>query len=397
MEIVDYLSIARRRLAILVAVPLLAAAAAGALVLLAPTKWTATTTVSAPALVGGATGNQYTGSQAVSQFAAAFQATAQSPGVRQTVADSTGVNRNEIAANLVVAQVGASSSMTLTYTDTSKTYVAPVLTALTKQTLLTMFGSQVTLAERQVATAKDDVTAANAAIVAWEQKNGVVDPVQMYQARVDQVNSLLQQQATLKANGNTTAAAAIGASIASLRSTLTAFAPQLGEYQALTAARDAATASLTQSRQALLNARTQLNAADPAQVAFQGNLHRVNEGSALLTKVLPVTGAGVFVAVALVAILELLAGARAARAARRTDQLNAEESAAKADQTTDTTTDTTTDSATGTKADTTADTKAETKAEMKAETQPETKAETNAETPAATKKGKESDLVASRE
>lgn len=333
MEIVDYLRIARRRLAVLVAVPLLAAAATGALVLLAPTKWTATTTVMAPALVGGAAGNQYTGSQAVSQFTAAFQATALSPGVRQAVSDSTGVNRNEIAGNLVVAQVGASSGMTLTYTDTTNKYVAPVLTALTKQTLLTMFGSQVTLAESQVATAKDDVTAANAAIVAWEQKNGIVDPVQMYQARVDQVNSLLQQQATLRANGNTAAAAAIGASIASLRSTLTAFAPLLGQYQALTAARDAATVSLTQSRQALLNARTQLNAADPAKVAFQGNVYKVNEGSALLTKVLPVTGAAVFLAVALVAILELLAGARAGRDERRPQQGSVEGQAPPADTT----------------------------------------------------------------
>jgi hypothetical protein len=316
VEIVDYLRIARRRIAVLIAVPLLAAAAAGALVINAPTRWTATATVSAPALVGGATGNQYTGSQAVSQFAAAFQATAQSPGVRQTVADQTGVDRNEIGDNLVVSQVGASSTMTLSFTDTTDKYVKPVLTALTKQTLLTMFGSQVTLAETQVAAAKGNITKANAAIVAWEQKNGMVDPQQIYQARVDQVNSLLQQQSTLRANGNTISAAAVGASIASLRSSLTAFAPKLAEYQALTATRDAATASLTQSEQALLAASTQLNAADPAKVAFLGNVHKVSEGAAVLTKVLPVAGAGVFLAVALVAILELLAGARAARARR---------------------------------------------------------------------------------
>jgi hypothetical protein len=313
VEIVDYLRIARRRIAVLIAVPLLAAAAAGALVLNAPTQWTATATVWAPALVGGASGNQYTGSQAVSQFAAAFQATAQSPGVRQTVADQTGVDRNEIGDNLVVSQVGASSSMTLTFTDTKDTHVEPVLTALTKQTLLTMFGSQVTLAETQVATAKDDITKANAAIVAWEQKNSMVDPQQIYQVRVDQLNSLLQQQSTLRSNGNTISAAAVGASIASLRSSLATFAPKLAEYQALTATRDAATASLTQSEQALLAARTQLNAADPAKVAFLGNVHKVSEDSALLTKVLPVAGAGVFLAVALVVILELLSGARAAR------------------------------------------------------------------------------------
>jgi capsular polysaccharide biosynthesis protein len=316
VEIIDFLHVARRRIAVLVAVPLLAAAAAAALVLLAPVSYTATTTVWAPALVGGAAGNQYTGSQAVSQFASAFQATATSPAVRQTVSDRTGVDRNEIASNLTVAQVGASSSMTLTYTDTTDKYVAPVLSELTKETLRTMFGSQVSLAETQVTAAKADVQAANAAIAAWEQKANMVDPQQVYQARIDQINSLLQQQSTLRANGSTTAAAAVGASITSLRSTLSAFSTRLAEYTTLTAARDAATASLTSSQQGLLAARTQLSAADPSQVSFTGKVHEVSETPALLTKVLPVVGAGIFLAVVLVAMLELLARSRAVRSSR---------------------------------------------------------------------------------
>jgi capsular polysaccharide biosynthesis protein len=322
VEIVDFLHVARRRIAVLIVIPLLAAAAAAAMVLLAPPSYTATTTVWAPALVGGAAGNQYTGSQAVSQFASAFQATAMSPAVRQVVSDRTGVDRNEIASNLTVAQVGASSSMTLTYTDTTDKYVAPVLTELTKETLSTMFGSQVRLAEAQVAAATKDVSTANAAIATWEQKANMVDPKQVYQARIDQINSLLQQQSTLRANGSTTAAAAVGASIASLRATLTSFSAKLAEYTTLTAARDAAAASLTQSQQSLLSARTQLSAADPATVSFTGKVHRVSEAPILLSKVLPVVGAGVFLAVVLVAMLELLARSRAARTNRSTTGVN---------------------------------------------------------------------------
>jgi uncharacterized protein involved in exopolysaccharide biosynthesis len=329
VEIIDFLRLSRRRVLVLVGVPVLAAAAATAMVVTASDTFSATATVSAPALVGGAAGNQYTGSQAVNQFVAAFQATAQGPTVRQSVSDATHVPGSDIAKNLSVSQIGASSVMTLTYTSQNRTSVEPVLTALTRQTLQQMFGSQVTLAEGQISAAKEDLTTANAAIVEWEQKNGMVAPEQIYQARIDQINSLLQQQTALQANGKSAGAAAVGASIATARGELAKFAPKLAEYQILAATRDAATAGLTQAQQNLVTARSQSEAADPAKVAFISGEHPVGEGPSLLSTVLPITGAGVFVAVVLVAILELAAASRRSRAA-------ADESAAPSSETDDT-------------------------------------------------------------
>jgi hypothetical protein len=313
VEIIDFLSLSRRRVLVLVGVPLLAAASATAMVLTSNDTFSATATVSAPALVGGAAGNQYTGSQAVSQFVAAFQATAQGPAVRQAVSDSAHVAVSDVANNLTVSQVGASSTMTLTYTSQNRKAVEPVLAAVTRLTLQTMFGSQVALAETQISNAKDDLAKANAAIVAWEQHNGMVAPDQIYQARIDQINSLLQQQTTLRSNGNPVGAAAVGATIASTRAELVKFAPRLAQYQILVAGRDAATAGLTQAQQNLLSARSQSDAADPAKVAFISGEHLVSEAPTLLTTVLPITGAGVFVAVVLIAIMELGAASRSAR------------------------------------------------------------------------------------
>jgi hypothetical protein len=141
----------------------------------------------------------------------------------------------------------------------------------------------------------------------------MVAPDQIYQARIDQINSLLQQQTALQANGKPAGAAAVGASIATARAELATFAPRLAQYQILTAGRDAATAGLTQAQQNLLSARSQSDAADPSTVAFISGEHPVSEAPTLLTTVLPITGAGVFVAVVLIAIMELGAAARASR------------------------------------------------------------------------------------
>jgi uncharacterized protein involved in exopolysaccharide biosynthesis len=327
VEIVDYLRIARRRLWVLVGIPLAAAVITTLFVFLSPAQYTATATVSAPALVGGSPGNQFSDSQAVGQFASAFQSTAQGPAIRQSVSAATGVPLGKIQGGLTVAQVGASSTMQLVYQSTERKEIVPVLTAVTKQTLNTLFSSQVSLAEQQIADARSDLTKAGQAITAWEQTNKVVDPPTIYQAMVQNLNSLQSQQASLQANGKPSGSAAISAQIAAVKANMLKFAPLLSEYDVLAAARDSASASFTQAQNNLQTARSQLNAADPTKVAFISGEHSVNDGSAILTKVIPVTGAAIFAAVALIMILELLASGRLARSEEqaRADELARQE------------------------------------------------------------------------
>lgn len=310
MEIADYLRVARRRLWVLLGVPLLAAAVTAYLVMAAPTQYTATSTVSAPALIGGSTSNQYTGAQAVNQFVAQFQATANTPAVLDAVSAQTKVPRSDIVDGLSVTQVGASSVMQVTFTSPHKAVVRPVLESLSKQTLQTLFATQVQLTTGQLAAANDQLKTANGAIVSWEKTNGMVDPAQVYSATLQRLNSLTQQWATQSANGSTTGAAAISGAIASVKAELPKFGPLLAEFQQLTADRDAAAAAVTASQQALSQARGQLSAADPSKVAYVSNTNPVDQTSSLLGLVLPVTGAAIFVAIALVAMLELISRSR---------------------------------------------------------------------------------------
>ncbi|WP_405109379.1 Wzz/FepE/Etk N-terminal domain-containing protein [Micromonospora sp. NBC_01405] len=318
MEIVDYLRVARRRLWVLVGVPVVAAAVAALVVLLGPQRYTATSYVAAPALVGGTAAQQYTGTQAANQFAAAFAAAVTSPQVVDQVSADTGVAAVDLRDGLTVEQVGASSQLTLAYTATSRSTVIPVLTATGKRALSFLFTSQVNIATGEVRAATDELTAATRAINDWEKTNKVSQPDKLYQATLQEIASMRQQQLQMQAVGNGRGADAAAGAIAAGQKRLDGLGPKLPDYQALLAQRDGASTALSSARQGLQQARAQAQAADPAQVTSLGEVQPVSRGRALAGLVLPVAGAGLLLAVLLVAVLEQVTRSRAAAAGRAT-------------------------------------------------------------------------------
>jgi hypothetical protein len=314
METVDYLRVARKRLWILVGLPVVAAAVAAAVVLLTPTKYQITAYVAAPALVGGVAAQQYTGAQAANQFVAAFAAAATSPKVIDLVAEDTGVEAAKLRDNVAVKQVGASSQLTLTYASADSDTLQPVVTALTKRALTFLFASQVAVAEGQVEAAEKDVTAATDRIKDWESQNKVSQPDKLYQATLSEQSSLRQQQLSMNAVGNTRGADAAAKVLAAGRKQLADLGPKLPGYEALQAQRDAATGALADSRQGLQAARAQLGAADPTQVSSVGEVGTPSLIRALLITMAPAAGAGLLIAVLLVALLEVLSRRPAAQA-----------------------------------------------------------------------------------
>ncbi|MFV2011007.1 MULTISPECIES: Wzz/FepE/Etk N-terminal domain-containing protein [unclassified Micromonospora] len=311
VEIVDYLRIARRRLLLLVGVPVLAAGAAATLVLIAPQQYTAMAYVAAPALVGGTAAQQFTGNQAANQFAAAFSAAATSPRVIDEVVADTGVAANRLRSGLVVNQVGVSSQMEITFTSPDRATVSPVLTATVERALAFLFSSQVAIATEQVAAASADVAAATAAITAWEKENKVTQPDKIYQATLNEMASLRQQRLQMQAVGNGRGADAATEAIKAGQKQLDTIGPKLADYQALIAQCDAATGALSSARQGLQSARAQVQAADPAEVASIGAVRAVSRTTSLINTTVSVAGAGLLLAVILVAMLELLARNRA--------------------------------------------------------------------------------------
>ncbi|WP_434739779.1 Wzz/FepE/Etk N-terminal domain-containing protein [Micromonospora sp. SH-82] len=311
VEIVDYLRVARRRLWILLGVPLLAASAAALVVLIGPDRYAATSYVAAPALVGGTAAQQYTGTQAASQFAAAFAAAVTAPQVVDQVAGDTGVSNRTLRDGLSVAQVGASSQLTLTYTATDRDTVAPVLTATAQRALAFLFASQVNIAESEVKVANDELTTATQAIDEWEKENKVRQPDRLYQSTLQEIATMRQQRLQMQAVGNGRGVSEAEKAITDGQKRLDGLGPKLPEYQSLLAQRDTASGSLASARQGLQRARAQSQAADPAQVTSLGAVEAVDRTRALVNLVLPVAGAGLLLAVLLVALVEQLSRGRA--------------------------------------------------------------------------------------
>lgn len=324
MEIIDYLRIARRRLWVLVGVPVLAAVLAAAIVLLSPRQYSSTAYIAAPALVGGSSAaQQFTGTRADDVFAANLQASATSPQVVNEVAKDTHVSTGTITGGLHVTQVGASGQVTITYTSTNKNSVGLVIHALTSRTLAFMFSSQVTIGRVQVATAQGDVQSASGAISAWQTVNGVAQPDVQYQATLNQITNL--QNALANATADPFATAADNAAMAAAQKKLAFLGPKLPAYGALQARQSAAATTLSNAQQQLQSALAQQSAADPKLVANISSTAPGLRATRLVKTVLPVTAAALLLAIVLVVVLETLSRSRVATAARKRDELPAED------------------------------------------------------------------------
>jgi capsular polysaccharide biosynthesis protein len=314
VEIVDYLRIARRRLRILIAVPLLAGLITAAAVMLAPRMYTATAVVAAPAAVGGAPTNQYTGSQAVTQFVGAFQGAADSPAVARRVAEKTGEKLRELDQNLTVLPVGTSAIMRVTYRSADRGIVDDVANVAATETLRYLFGSQAELAKRELDLARADLDAINKQMQGIFKDAGTVDPVTLYTQKLQEISTLRVRQSEFRALGQLSAAASIESTISTRRKELSELAPRVEEYKKLNAQADATKAAMVAVRTNLSQAQAQAAAADPTRVISLSGTRAEDRLPMLLQKIGPAIGAGLFLAVELVVILELLARRRRAAA-----------------------------------------------------------------------------------
>ena len=328
MEIIDYLRIAKRRWWILVLVPVLAAGLAAATIFLQPTTYTATATVNSGSFVGNE-GSPFTGTQGVAQYVGAFTSAAANPQTRAAVKTATGVGTLAQADSVTVAAIGASSDLQVVYTGTNRNTAPTVVSTTARQALALLFAPRATEAaanrERSMQAVKD----ANAAIAALASKYKIADPPRAYQAQLSQVGSLEQQQANLRAAGNTVGAAALDAPIATAKQVLAGYLPILAEYNDLAATQTAAVSDLT-SAQTSWRSATSLQAATEADgVIYLSPLTVSDRTSSLVSTVAPVFAAGIFLAVILVMLIEVTSRVRRAAAeSRAREALEAEESVA---------------------------------------------------------------------
>lgn len=308
MEIADYLRIAKRRLLVLVGIPVLAAALAVTYILEKPRPHVATVFVSAPSLMGSQFGT-YAGAGGGIQFPSDFIATATSPTVEDAVARQTHVPVADLENGLSVAQVGVSSRVEIAYTTREPTTAVPVAVAVGRHTLTNMFATQVPIARAAVTSATSSLRAANSALADFTERHGSIPVDKQYSTLTAQITALENEKAHDESVGLTYSAGLLTPKIQKLRAQAAALAPLTGQQADLLAQQAAASSTLTSSQQVLAQAKAQLAAAGPGQVTAPPAVE-VSLAHMVATTVVPAAAVGLFLAIVLVALLELIAQRR---------------------------------------------------------------------------------------
>lgn len=305
MEISDYLRVIWRRLWILVLVPLLAGGIVTSMVLREPPKYTATANVAAPSVVGGGTG-PYQGPNGIKAFVENFTAMVVSPQVINQVSKQTKVSVSDITAGLTSAPVGQSGLVTVTYTTTQKDTAGAVAKAAASDTMTALFQGQVTLAESALNAASKALADAQKKLSDFRAAHGLVtDPNSQYQTDQQQLGSAMNGRAQAIASGHSTAG--FDQQIATLQADINKLAPLLQPYTQLnndvTAKQSAVQAATTTLQQAQQVAQ----AASPATTVSLNPTQAASLLPELLKKAAPAVGAGLFLAVLIVMMVELVA------------------------------------------------------------------------------------------
>lgn len=310
MELNDYLDILKKRKNILIAVPAIAALLVVGLIVVKPKQYQATATVAAPALVGGTSSNQYSGANGPKSFVANFTAAITSPPVVDQVSRDTGVAKNAVKSGLAANEIGTSSLMQVTYKTSKHKNAFPVAQAAAADTIVFLFKTQVQLAQAPVQSAQQNLASVEGQIADLGKTSGLVVPDKDYEVRAQACASLQNAQAQALANGQGGTASNLGNQINACKAQLTAIAPQVQQYTALSTQKDAAVTQLNQAQQALQQAQSQLQAADPKQVVSVGKVHSVSVIGDVLQKGAVAVFAGLFLALGIIAGLELLERSR---------------------------------------------------------------------------------------
>lgn len=306
MEIREYLRIARRRLAILLLVPLLTAGVVAVWTFAQPRTYTAKATIAAPSVVGGSSSNQYSGADGTKSFVANFDAALTSQPILMKVSAATHVPTSTLASGLSASQIGTSTLMTVTYNTTSKKTADPVVRAAASQTIQFLFATQVELAQRNLAEAQKSVDSAQAQLTQFYQQTGLVLPDQQFQVKAQQIASLQQQQLQSQASGNTAAAAGLSAAIAGKQQALAALSKQVITYHSLFDRKTQAETNWSTIQQSLAQVKAQYDAVNPSDVVTVAQPVAQSRAPMLLKKVAPALVGSVFLAVLLVFLLEVL-------------------------------------------------------------------------------------------
>jgi flagellar biosynthesis chaperone FliJ len=221
------------------------------------------------------------------------------------VTEKTGAAPGAIRDNLTVSQIGDSSLVEVTYTTPERAHAAPVLNEATGATIRFLFQTQVTLAQKLVDEARKAVDKVNGELGAFYRKTGQVLPDEAYRIGAQQVADLQREQVSARSRGEYTQASALESAISAKKKEVASLAPQVATYQSLVDRKNQALGRLNVLEEGLERAQAQYSAADPRSIVTIGEAQKASSLAGLAKKVVPALGAGLFLAVGIILLLQL--------------------------------------------------------------------------------------------
>lgn len=303
MEIREYVPTLRRRLWILILPPILAGAVVLAMAASTPPEFRATATVAAPALIG-ASDTPYAGPNGPKSFVSDFTAMATSDRIVGKVAAATGIPATRITDGLKIRQVGTSSLMQVTYRSDRRADVQLVAQGIAGEVMKFLPTSQVEMAGSLVEQATKAVADVQVEMDAFTANSKVFVPDRDYQIKAQQVADLERQALEAAARGDTGEAANIDAALPAKRAELAALAPKLATYTSLVDKKTRAEQHLAEAQTALELALAFEKASDPASVVTVNPIRGISRADAAVRKAAVAVGSALFLAIALVVLLE---------------------------------------------------------------------------------------------
>jgi uncharacterized protein involved in exopolysaccharide biosynthesis len=311
VEIADYLKVARRSLWVLLFVPLGAALLAGVVTVKSPPMYQATATIDLPLGDGK---SPYAGSHGQVLYVDAFRNAIASDPVITAVAVQTGVHESALTGNLQVKQVGDSSVMAISYTARNKDVPPIVVKATATATLDRILQAQYDASNPALEAATDARQPLLDRQAELAKQTGGVAPDHAIRSLHREIASLKRQQHNLQARGvSPTTLAAVEQQLKQTQAQIVAYAPIALKYQTVKTELNAASQVVNKQSQTVQAITVLQEAAKTPSAVIVTPAKRKPRLPTLISSTVAAAAAGAFLALGIIAVMELLARRRRQR------------------------------------------------------------------------------------
>ena len=251
--------VSRGLIVLFIVIPLVAAIAAGAILLQQPVRYQSTLRITVPnELSASASG--------IGLYLANLELQLFAPEVAERVAKQTGIDTSAYLSGLSLSRVGQSSSADFTFESTDPETAAKVVETVVSAALRSLATEGLPFAEREVELAEESYDTALRDLDQFRSTHGVVYPEEQYSRTIAEIEASRADLASAEAAGDSVEVGQLTPEVAELEQRLGVLEEVLPRYQELDDARAVALELRSRARDRLARKQAEIRLTDPDNV-----------------------------------------------------------------------------------------------------------------------------------